>query len=481
MNLGKRVGWIALLLMTAGGGGEVMAQNGNFLESLFRSLAEQQIRRETEPKQDDQRPPIPRRRNDSIGLPSPSSNGFPGGPLSGSPTRVRQHPNQSPLRPSDRSPTDGNPLRVTSDVRGLAGQLALFDQHLDGVLREMKQTARDDRAVAALLPEVYELQAQTQAMILACRTASSVDPLMDHYRELDRRWRALSFELRTLPSRSARLRDSIAAVDRDCRSLEQLYRLEPQYDVDALRDQMIIAATYMQSLLDDLQQARTSLESIRDLTLQGRRLRQALLDEAERVRPDEYEFVTSHLTDYVFRWRAYATRIAAIGDPVLDRRLVRIEQSAESSYAILWMSAPGADSSFPSASGVAFAIDEDLLADAASLDDLSDYFAADARRLRRYIQPARFGDALADSADEFHEAAERLHRTADRVDPSRRDLGPLRDAVAKMATAWQVLDSNLKVLAGQVGGDRRIASLTAHYREMMPLVGHLSAAFLTDR
>ncbi|MEM6365579.1 MAG: hypothetical protein AAF539_15445 [Planctomycetota bacterium] len=414
----------------------VHAQGGQFLDNLFRSIAEDNL-------------------------------------LSGRDGRL---PQSIPNLPTRRNPAVSN-----VPIGNIDPTLSRFDQQLQVVRQrfddQLRRGGSDSNALRLLLPELYETQAQSQALLQRAQMRDSPDQYLPIVMDLDRRWRNLSFRLRSNSAPQSDLREAILVGDSICRDLERRYRISPQYDAVALRDQMVVAATYMQCLIDDLSTSRSTLGNSGSLTLRGRRLRQALMDEAARVRGDNYDEITSRLTDYVMAWRPFAQNVASLNNPLLNQRLIRIEQTADEAYALLWMTPPGS----PSFSDDRFNpndrpfINARLIEDIASLDHIADYFAADVQRMRNWVRSRSLGDRWANSAQQFQQRVRQIHRL---VDDRSINTNTMVQSVEQMTSAWMQLDRDFQQVVQQGGlSSRRLASIESQVRQMQPLVGHLSATY----
>lgn len=480
----------------------VAAQNGSFLESLFRSIAEKKLQEELAKKNADrpQRPApgSPPRPGD---FPSGPLGPFPGGPAPGRP------PSSSPSRPNDGPRT----IRTSSpEVREFAEQLVQMDRELISLKDALQAASRRDAAVRALLPEVYQVQAQVRSLLHQCDGARSLGPLKDPYRLLDQRWRELSFQVRSLPQRSDDLRRIVSNCDQTDRRMSRRFGLEPQFDRHGLHDQMIIAATYMQALLDDLETARVSTEQCRDWVHRGRLLRQTILEEAERVESVKYDQIVSRFTEFVARWQDFSGELAALRDPVLDRRLARIAECGDQTYALLWMPPPPRPKPLPgpgypapgypgpgypspgypgpifpgpgfpgsgSNGELSYGTRQALLSEAAALEGSAEYFRADLKRYARYLTPDSYERDVLRGTDRLYDLSKRLHDELDRRQP----LDRLQRTAAELAEIWEDLSDEIGHIDSHGLSGRRAQSVRERFEQMLPMVGSLTATLLPAR
>ncbi|MEP0345031.1 hypothetical protein, partial [Rhodopirellula bahusiensis] len=477
------------------------AQNGSFLESLFRSIAEKKLEEERSKRETDRggRPPA-----------SPARPGdFPAGPLGPAVPANRPPSSRPPTRP-DRpreDPRNNGPqtIRTNSrEVRQFAELLIQMDRELAALKDALQTLSRRDAGVRALLPETYQVQALTRTVLHQCDGANSLSRLRDPYRSLDQRWRELSFQVRSLPDRSDQLRAIVASCDQSGRKISRLMKIEPQFDRHELHDQMIIAATYMQALLDDVETARISSDQAHDLVHRGRLLREAILEEANRVESIQYDEIVSRFTDFVARWQDYANELVSLRDPVLDRRIARIAQCGDQTYALLWMPppprptplpGPGYPSpGYPGYPGAGYPgpgfpgggsnqgelsprTRQALMSEAASLEGSAEYFRADLKRYARYLTPDSYERDVLRGTDRLYEVAKKLHEDLDRRQP----LDRLQRTAAELAEIWEDLADEIGHIDSHGLTGHRADSIQQRFEQMLPMVGSLSAALLPTR
>lgn len=470
-----------------------VAQNGSFLESLFRSIAEKKLQDELSKRETDRggRPPVP----------APRPGDFPAGPL-GPPVPGSRPPIQPDRPRGDRRPDRPQTIRTNSrEVGQFAELLIQMDRELASLKDELQDLSRRDAGIRALLPETYQVQALARTVLHQCDGANSLSPLRDPYRSLDQRWRELSFQVRSVPNRSDRLRSIVANCDQTGRKLSRLMKIEPQFDRHGLHDQMIIAATYMQALLDDVETARVPSDQARDLVHRGRLLREVILEEADRVESVQYDEIVSRFTDFVARWQAYASELATLRDPVLDRRLARIAQCGDQTYALLWMPPPPRPTPLPGPGypspgfpgpiypGTGYPgggsnqgelsprTRQTLMSDAASLEGSAEYFRADLKRYARYLTPDSYERDVLRGTDRLYELAKKLHEDLDRRQP----LDRLQRTAAELAEVWESLSDEIGHIDSHGLTGRRADSIQQRFEQMLPMVGSLSASLLPTR
>lgn len=306
------------------------AQRGEFIEGLFRTIAEAQLEREQQKRLEAERASRQQNNRD--------------------PGQVQPVPVPSSIRPPSHRP--GQPASInrnqppasinvrSREAAEFAQNLVNFSGSIDPLVRELRAGAAQNPSIRAALPEAYQVAADSRALLQRCDGLSSLDPIIPPYSELDARWRQLSFRLRALDGLSSQCTSGIRSGDQLVSVMSRQLRVQPQFDRHELHDLMIIAATHMQSLLDDLELARISQQDASRLTHDCRLLRQQLLGEADRVDETTYEDVVTRFTKFAYGWSAFSERVYAVNDPHLQRRLDRIRECGDQTYAVLWLPPP---------------------------------------------------------------------------------------------------------------------------------------------
>jgi hypothetical protein len=256
---------------------------------------------------------------------------------------------------------------------------------------------------------------------------------------------------------------------------------------------MVIAATYIQALIDDLPTARMPLERSRDLVHQARLLRQAILEKADLAETVSYEDIVSDFTQFVERWHVFADSVASVGDPMLDRRLARVDQCGDQTYALLWMPPPPRHSITTridrgqSRGDRVRRVDEDFflggrqmqnreqwLADAASLEVTAEYLDVDLQRLARYLQPASYAKNLLAQSNQVLQLARSIHHQLESGDP----LPRLQRTATELAGTWESFSSEIRHLDHHGLSDRRAQAILRQHEQMLPVIASLMASLL---
>ncbi len=221
-----------------------------------------------------------------------------------------------------------------------AEQLVKFSQTANQLVELLRGESVRNPAVRAKMSDAYRVAADARSLIAQCDGLSSLDPIVPAYSRLDAEWRRLSFDLRSLTGLSAQCIGAIDQGDQAAASMGRMLNLQPQLDRHALHDLMIVVATQMDTLIDDLAIVRVPAQTAQRLTRDVRVIRGQMMREADQVEFSTQESIVSLFTDFVGRWSPIADAISGLNDPHLSRRLDRIGEGSDQISAMLWIPPP---------------------------------------------------------------------------------------------------------------------------------------------
>ena len=334
------------------------AQRGEFIEGLFRTIAEAQLERERAKqaerrRQEAEKKAVESAARDPYEVQLPSGFGR-GGNGSGRASDRNSPQTQRPpvgLNPNLLPPNQTSSRRSINvrsrEAAEFVGTLVKFNTGLDSLVQDLRVQSSRQLGLRTLLPQAYSVAAEGQALLGQCDGLASLGPIVAPYQQLDARWRQLSFELRSAGPISEACGGQIRQCDQLCSAMARQLGIQPQLDRRALRDLMIQAATYMQVLLDDMESVPIPAGQARQLSHDCRLLRQRLLGEADHVDQASYEDVVSRFTDFVRRWSEFSQLVYSLDHPGLNCRLDRIGQCGDQTYALLWMPPPTSGAQVP--------------------------------------------------------------------------------------------------------------------------------------
>ncbi len=352
---------------------QAIAQDGRFLEGLFRTIADAQLEREQrkrielERRQEEEarkaaeearRNPTPSSRPSSTrptnGRPTNSIPTQSGRSNSGQPSVIARPPlggSFSPgVQPGSRHGEKhggiGGPMSINVRSKAAAEfvqQLVDLNATVDRLATQMQESVRKVPSVRGVIPQAFAVSAESRSLLAQCDGLSNPRTLIEPYRQLDIAWRNLSFGIRDLPALPDSFRANIRQGDTACKNLSRQLGLQPQFDRHGIHDEILIAATNMQALLDDLAITNISHRKCDQLSQQGRRLRQRLIAYADSVEQVSYDDFVAEFSGFVSEWDTYSESLIEFHDPHIDLRLDRIRQSGDRTYQMLWMPPPRRD------------------------------------------------------------------------------------------------------------------------------------------
>ena len=317
------------------------AQNGKLIEGLFRTLAESQLEKERAKRAEaKKRPPVLQPPGQSTFKPSkdPYQVRLPSG--FGTPAPRTTPSVKPPSRPRLPNSPAGSINVRSREAADYANNLVAFNQSITPLINDLRQGAVKHPEIRALLPEVYKIAADGRALLQRCDGISSLNPIIKPYQSLDARWRKVSFALNSINGLSASCTNRIGQCDQHAVAMCKQLQIEPQFDRHALRNQMVIAATYMQTIVDDLELSSLPQAECHRLAHDCRLLRQRLIHAADHVDEVTYGEISQSFAGFVEQWGAFAQAVYSRGNPHLNRRLARVSECGDHVYAILWMAPP---------------------------------------------------------------------------------------------------------------------------------------------
>lgn len=469
------------------------AQDGSFIEGLFRTITaakaakerEQQAERERELRQRREKSVKPNPQDvrvpTSIFPPGPGGQAPSFGPSRVSPRQTKTLPPRQPTEarrptsPRDQRRSDPRSIRVQSQAAAdFVNGLVSLATSADAMVEAIRATPNPSPSLRAQLPDAYRLVADCQALLDRCDGLSDVTTLRDEYADIDARWRKLSFELRAIDSLGGQVRDPLRQCDRTCSSIAKQLGIQPQFDRRALRDVMITAATHLQTLEDDLTLCRLPRSRVDSLTSSCRLLRQRLVQEAERVDRASYEETVTRFTEYVGRFGNFASAIATIDDPHVQRRMDRIAQCGTDTYALLWMTPPEPTIDMTHAAG-------HLLQSVDTLLNQMNFGTMIGMPQNEQIEVLNLGRSLRAGAEHFKQVAAQgvgrgeLVTCLSEVDRAWSSMRPRIAALRTISPAViSAVDRDLSQIQSSLGG--RGANLQASLNELVELAAALEGS-----
>ncbi|QEG39487.1 hypothetical protein [Roseimaritima ulvae] len=304
------------LVLTIACSGPALAQRGQFIEGLFRSIVEAELEKN---QQREQQRRQQTQRTERRPLPS-----------------APQPPDVRPAAPSAAAPRRG---AATNDQRLLTFRdwIQQYTLHAAALADELRRPSGHVPGSRALIGDVLHLHAHADALSRQALAVTEYRQVIDEYCDVDSDWRPLSFQLRSLDGLRPQTMQSVSALDQYSNQICKLLGVQAQFDRRRMQELMTIASTYMNALLDDLQLVRGRSAEIRQWIHDGRILEQQLQREADFAATAELDQIMPRYNDFVTRWRSYAAPLYQLNDAHVDVRLERIRQCGEEVFALMYM------------------------------------------------------------------------------------------------------------------------------------------------
>ena len=438
---------------------------GGFVEGLFRTVAEAQLQREQRKRREadaarraanpspNSRAPFPPGR-----VPPPSRG------VSGSRNTIRPVPYAPNMQP--RVVNSPHVKRFTDALSGLI-------QEIKFLTSDLRSDAANNPSIRTLLPRAYQLTAQGEAILAQVQASDSLLFSGRSYEDFDAALRQLSFQVHSAIRLDVEAASHLKNAERYLHTMSEQLGTDVQIDRHALHDQLLIASTYIQALIDDLPLTpHASRADVRTLAHDGRLLRQAILQEADQIEALDYQQTCASFTSYAERWRTYASRVSQLNDPHLNQRLERLGECGERTYALLLMKPPVNTADLQAHCDHLHQLGDDVL------DQLT------LRTLTR-LQPdtrIRVGDLsrqFDQAAHQLHEAASRkaapseLARTFQKADQAWAQLSPILAGISKInRSTLSSVDRECEQLRRLLGVSNSVNS-TVGYDDLVQIAASL--------
>lgn len=314
------VGVAAALLATSQDSSLAQNQRGQIVEGLFRTLLDTHLERERRKRDEQkQRQQDNQRRRDT------------------SPQARPNQPRPAQNRPVNRQVPPANPSRGNVRYGDYQRSLKGFADQSTELVSQLQRTSRGVKGVGPLLGEAWELKAT--AHWLADGARGTMDPysVSERYCDLDCQWRNLSYRLRSLNGLDQSATRCIERLDGLSDRLCSDLGVTPQFDRKAMLEQMVMATSYIDTLLDDIEYELNTEPNCEALLSEGRRLQQEIRRAAEFVPDADYDEIANEFTRFVGGWRTLAGKLYPYNNAHINRRLTRIRGCGEQVYSLLWI------------------------------------------------------------------------------------------------------------------------------------------------
>ncbi|TWT79952.1 hypothetical protein CA13_13630 [Planctomycetes bacterium CA13] len=315
----------------------VQAQRGQFVEELFRTIAEAQLEREQRKRIEQEQREREQRERERL---QP--------PIADVPTPIQPRRDRGEGPRGDHDHEHGEPVTAqlpainvrSREAAGFAQDLVDFYATINSLVNDLRAASIQNPNLRPLLPDAYHVRADCRTLISNCDGLDSLATIEPVFSPLDACWRQLSFSLRAIGSLDGTCNELIRRADRLCLSMEKRFGVGPQFNRAELRDLMIVGSSYMETLIDDLELAAASRRQTAPLIHDIRLLKQQLLGQSGRLSQGNYDDVVAAFTDFAHQWGELSRRAYTVDDLHVHRRLDRIHEVGDQTYALLWLPPP---------------------------------------------------------------------------------------------------------------------------------------------
>ncbi|MEM6688920.1 MAG: hypothetical protein AAF664_05800 [Planctomycetota bacterium] len=402
----------------------VNAQNqGGLVQDLFRTIAEAQLERERRKRVEaEQTRPNGTRINvppviSPVPVPNPTINQGVGSQRGGY--------------------SYGPGIQIsTQSLQQLGPLLDQFAAAAEKVQRTVQSQSAQQPWLRSYLPAIYSATASASTLRNLMRSSADIDRVYRGFKALDNQWRTASFALRRDRVLSGTAAAELQTADRNLSRMDRLVDLQPQIDRQALRDQMIIAATHLQSIIDLLAYGQTNVHYTNgfgnassnvnrsDVIHEGRLLEETLLQAASIIDRLENNEISAQFTEFVERYRRWQDQVYPIADVPVQMHLDRITEAGDSVYGLLFMVGPS-----PSTNSLPRLV--------LQLRRTTERLEAEVTAFRATAVDRRVISRLEDAASRMRRRSEDLYREVDRSSQS--SANRLRDEFASLRDAYSDL------------------------------------------
>ncbi len=304
-------------------GNSTFAQNGQFVDGIYRSMFDDQAER-------DRQAAAQRQANFGTRVePVPRTTPFPTQPVGSA------QPSFAPTgTPFGSSGTIARPANTSSANWFMDSILSIRD-NIGRLIPELQRYSNSVSGARELIGSMYQIQSDTNSLYSRVNSGESFNSIYPTYQQVDVRWRDASYRLRASGSLDNRLVSLVSAIDGSFQTIDRQLGVTPPIDRVRLRDLMIVTLTYMDAMFDDVRLVPGAFGQADALIRDGRTLRERLRQESYKIDRADYDEVVTSYTEFVRQWRTYAARLYALNDAHVNQRLDSIRRQGDEVYASL--------------------------------------------------------------------------------------------------------------------------------------------------
>ncbi|MDE0865872.1 MAG: hypothetical protein OSA98_18960, partial [Rubripirellula sp.] len=233
-------------------------------------------------------------------------------------------------------------------VKAIREDLGKFDRQCASLLQLLQDDSLRNQTIRSVLPLANRISSDARVILQNGGVSQQRFDFGDSYRVLDQGWRQLAFRLRDLGGVSSDALAAFHACDQLINRMSRELGVGPQFDRHGLHDLLLVTATNLQTVHDDLRLAEISNGVMQRLSRELRLIRQNALNEADRVGEASQEDVVRGLNGLTLRWRLVRTELDRITDVHLQLRVQSVGENFRQAHALVWIDMPYDDAIVPS-------------------------------------------------------------------------------------------------------------------------------------
>ncbi len=240
-------------------------------------------------------------------------------------------------------PNPGRPNRLPiRDPRVAASRQALerFAGEAGRLMTALRREEQSNPGYRSLLGDVVRIKANAD-ILLRRVPGLSLEQLSQEYQPIDRQWRVTGHRVRQIPGVGRECLGHVEKLDLYDQQICELLNLTPQFDRNALAQEVALMRAGLETLLEDLSYQLTYQSGRRALLVEGQTLL-AQVDRFSRLtdRNSAHQAVVAEYQRLYERWRQLAKQVRSLDERYLTRRMQRIEASHEAIHELLWLPMP---------------------------------------------------------------------------------------------------------------------------------------------
>ena len=211
-----------------------------------------------------------------------------------------------------------------------------YVQQCDGLTQQLRKNANVP-GVRPLLAKSLKFRNHARVLQQRCQQTDDIEYIADAYRHLDAEWRALSFEIQSVPEVQQQCATYVEKLDQQCDQFCETLAVEPQFDRHRLLQLQSQATAYIETLLDDIEVELHSTPDCENLLADGRRLQESIRHQTDFVETASYDEIVQRYGEFTDHWREYTPRLYPFQNQSIQRRLARIRSCGQEMSGVLWL------------------------------------------------------------------------------------------------------------------------------------------------